>query len=155
MSSALERYKKNYRFQDVGDKQITEIVLKAEVGICMLARALYAALPVIEVKPRKLVITTTKMCSESCIKTLSNWAGMSGVVIENETLTHFNITNKTLRTSLKNRAQVSVVSGIDWKGNSIPETESSLKSVARSFLPMEHTTGEYQQSSRTTTCIIQ
>jgi hypothetical protein len=61
--TALTNYKKKYQLQDVNDKQITEIVFKAQVGMVTIAKALLSSIPNLSIQPRQLVITTTKKLS--------------------------------------------------------------------------------------------
>lgn len=114
MTTAVDNYKKKYQLKDVGDKQITEIVLKAQVGICLLVRALRIAIPSVIVKLRRLLISTTKQFSKSCIQTLNSWSKMGGVTIEKDVLDYF-VMNSTSNcdSALKSKFAVSIVSGCE------------------------------------------
>jgi len=133
MSTALQNFEKKHQLQDVGDKQITEIVLKAEVGICLLVKALRAAIPGVIVKPRKLIITTTKKCSSSCLETAEFWRNAGGVMIESGVLKHFSMNSLSeYDTAVKSRFEVRITSGCGWVVGAIPD--STLRAAAQQLL---------------------
>lgn len=134
-ATALENYKKKHRLQDVRDKQLTEIVFKAQVGIVMIAKAVLASIPTCDVYPRKLVITTTKQLSSSGKQTLHNWDVCNGIVIENYILEHYQITPR-LRKQLRTKCEVQVVCGCGWVIESISTKETELRQLARKLLPI-------------------
>lgn len=132
--TARTNYMKQYHLTDVRDKQITEIVLKAEVGMCMIAQALAKSISPkkIIIRPRTLVITTTKACSSACRNTLVQWEKEKGVVIESCILDHYSLpTNRNMNWKF----QVRVEWGCQWVIDSIPPEESLLRSTAESILP--------------------
>lgn len=132
MQTALDNYKKSYRLQDFGDKQITEILLKAQVGMVMLIKALNVSIPSIMARPRNFVITTTKRCSKSCLNTIESWKG--GVTIERDVLAHFAL-NAKVKKALTQTFKVGVVTGCGWVIDSISSTdESGLRELAKLLL---------------------
>lgn len=133
MNTALANYKKNRFLKDVGDQQITEIVLKAQVGICLIVVAMRSAIPGVIIKPRRLVITTTKQCRQSCIQTVNSWEENGGVIIEEDILTHFELNSGSIANkALKSKFQVKIESGCEWVIESIPE--SALRGAASQML---------------------
>jgi len=133
MKTALNNYKKKYQSKDVGDKQITEIVLKAQVGICLIVQALRRAIPGVIIKPRRLVVTTTKQCSVHCVQTLKSWQSTRGIVIEKDVLSHFCMTSRSKSDkALKSRFEVRVESGCEWVVDAI--ADPGLRLIANQLL---------------------
>jgi hypothetical protein len=139
MRTALNNYKKKYQLKDVGDKQITEIVLKAQVGICLIVESLRRAIPGVIVKPRRLVVTTTKQCGGSCVQTVNSWQKAGGVVMEKDVLKHFGLNSRSNSDkALKSKFELRIESGCSWVVNSI--SESALRAVAKHLLVSSDTT---------------
>jgi hypothetical protein len=128
--TAVNNYKKKFHLKDVRDTQITEIVLKAQVGMVMVAKALLSSIPNLSIQPGKLVITTTKKLSLSCIETLDNWQSSEGINIQQEILEHFEIRGKQMRSKFA----VKVVSGCKWVVESIPSQDNQIRQLADKLL---------------------
>jgi hypothetical protein len=134
MVTALTNFNKKHQLKDVGDKNITEILLKAQVGICLIAKALLKLPGVVAVSPRRLVITTTKRSGKSCLKTLKSWEEAGGVIIESDILKFYELnSNSKASKALKNRFKVRVEAGCDWVVNAA--SEPTLQAMARKLLP--------------------
>lgn len=133
MTSAVDNYKKRYQLKDVLDEQITEIVIKAQVGVCLIVQALRKAIPAVIIRPRRLIVTTTKQCSVFCKQTLQSWQNAGGVRIEKDVLARFGMISRTKSdAALKYRFEVRVESGCNWVVNAVPD--ASLRSITSQLL---------------------
>ena len=134
MQTALTNFNKRHLLKDVGDKNITEILLKAQVGICLIAKALQKLPGVLAVSPRRLVISTTKKCGKSCLKTLQTWKDAGGVRIESDILKFYGLnSNSKVNKALKNRFDVRVEAGSEWVVKAA--SDATLQAMARKLLP--------------------